>query len=179
MPFVPVICATSDTCSFRFPTSAISHHTQIRPGSSPEQSSSGRSTVQRSVTGSRCRCRRRSCCLYFEPIPSHTILVLAHQTLTIFLRIVGPAEQHTLVARGFLVFADTARLENPTKRRVLARSFRSIQLPCWMRIYAVKGAQRCTKVRTLTFSPPAAGFTFDARLLRVEGCVTIFQQRHS
>ncbi len=94
--FVPVICdATAETCSLPIRTLA------------PDQTSPVQGlAVQCSVTGI---CGSRV--LYFKPIPGHAILVFPDQTFTIFLRIVGPAKQHTLVAGGFLVLADAARLE--------------------------------------------------------------------
>lgn len=59
--------------------------------------------------------------LYLKPIPSHTVLVLADQTLTILLRIIRSREQHTLVTLRLLVLAHAAGL-NREKRNQLKLS---------------------------------------------------------
>jgi len=48
--------------------------------------------------------------LYLEAVARHAVLVLGDQTLAVLLRIVGPREQHALVALRFLVFAYAAWL---------------------------------------------------------------------
>jgi len=45
-----------------------------------------------------------------EPITRHTTPVLPHQIPTRLLRVGGGGEEHALVARGFLVFADATGL---------------------------------------------------------------------
>lgn len=49
--------------------------------------------------------------LDLKSIPSHTSLVLLHQRLAVRLRgIIGFGEEHAVIARGFLFFADAAGL---------------------------------------------------------------------
>ena len=48
--------------------------------------------------------------LCLESVARHAALVLLDRTLAVLLRIVALREQHAVVARGFLVFADAARL---------------------------------------------------------------------
>jgi len=49
--------------------------------------------------------------LHLKPIALHAISVLVDHTLAVFLRIVGSAEQHAVVARYLLVLAYTAWLD--------------------------------------------------------------------
>jgi hypothetical protein len=46
-----------------------------------------------------------------EAKPSHAILILPDQTLTVFLRIVALGEEHTFVSFGFFVLAHAAWLQ--------------------------------------------------------------------
>lgn len=53
-----------------------------------------------------------SCSCDLEAITCHTTPVFADEVLAGFLWIAGGREKHAFVASGFLVLADTARLEN-------------------------------------------------------------------
>lgn len=55
--------------------------------------------------------RRSSCSRNLKPVSTHTIPIFLDHPLTVLLRIIRLTEQHTFVALGFLVFADTARFD--------------------------------------------------------------------
>jgi hypothetical protein len=46
-----------------------------------------------------------------KPIPLHALSILLHHPLTVFLGILGAAEEHTFVAGGFFGFAYAAGLD--------------------------------------------------------------------
>lgn len=83
--------------------------------------------------------------LYRKPKPFHTTPILVHHALTILLRIIAIGEQHTFVAGGFLILADTAGLHVFANASAFAVSQDVSMSVCWEAVRG-KGASGADRV---------------------------------